>query len=777
MDILQEAVERKLISFDDEGKFITYIHQNRKRNFQNTEEKVQAETFCRLIIEYGYSEKRIQQFVPVKMGSDTREADIFVYHDDECLQPYIVVECKSPDVSELEFQEAVKQAKSYAHAKAGITKFIWVTKGNKQEFYRFSKDTEKVTIESDIPYYGETDVKKYRFAKGGHYFDKVKGKEEKIRTGEIRPVAESELTRIFKQAHDALWAGGELNPSQAFDELDKLIFCKVWDERTTKKGEPYKFQIYGNPENKDKKDENAENLKALKERVQSLYDKGKDKDPEIFNKPIDLSVERIKTVVEYFQEINFTETDLDSKGKAFETFLGTYFRGEFGQYFTPRNVVKFAVEVLPITNEHRVLDTSCGSGGFLLYVLDKVRRQADKYFPEHETDVKDNRDWYSYWHTFAEKNLYGIEINDQISRVAKMNMIIHDDGHTNVVTYDGLFQIDHIADVKDNKGFAENSFDFIVTNPPFGSIVKQSEKSYMQVDRRTAPYYEFALKEMNWIDAKIRGKHTATGRENQSTEVLFIEQCHKFLKEGGYLAVVVPDGILTNSSSQYVRDNIEEKFRIVGVVSLPQTAFTNTGAGVKSSVLFLRKHKREVTEQIRNKKLGMQDELAKDANLEKTLGDWEKEKKDKLKPLKSKDEETEAKRKAVSEEYGEKISNFKEDLEERYQTAKQKELLDYPIFMAIADNIGYDAAGKNTYKIINREESKAANGDKIITEIQENDLFTAKVSKTYRFESGKEIEMLSKEEILPETGIVGELNRFILSIEEGKDSFFVSALS
>lgn len=769
MDILQKAIEKNLIALDEEKKYITYVRQNKKRNFQNPEEKVQAETFCRLVLEYGYSAERIEMFFPVKMGVSVKEADIIVYADDERTKPYIIVECKSPEVSEMEFKQAVDQAFSYAYALSGTTKFIWVTKGNKQEFYRFDKEKNKRTIEADLPYYGESDAKKYKYAKGGFYTDKIKGKEEKVRTDDIKPVAESELTRIFKQAHDALWAGGELNPSQAFDELDKLIFCKVWDERNAKKGAPYQFQIFS------EFDDDAKNLEALKKRIFALYDKGKDKDPEIFNKPIDLSVERIKTVVEYFQSISFSETDLDSKGKAFETFLGAYFRGEFGQYFTPRNVVKFAVEVLPITNEHRVLDTSCGSGGFLLYVLDKVRRQADKEFDLD--NAKEAIEHYNYWHTFAEKNLFGIEINDQISRVAKMNMIIHDDGHTNVVTYDGLYQIDHIAKEKGNKGFAENSFDFIVTNPPFGSIVKQAEKAYMQIDKATAPYYNFALKETNWIDAKVKGKHTATGRENQSTEVLFIEQCHKFLSEGGYLAVVVPDGILTNSSSQYVRDGIEEKFRIVGVVSLPQTAFTNTGAGVKSSVLFLKKHAAETTERIRRTKRGLQDSLAKQTNLVKTFEAWEQEKKSLLKPLKAKDEETEIKRKEVSDEYAERVGAFKEDLEERYQLEKQNALPDYPILMAIADNIGYDAAGKNTYKIISREEYDDANGDKLVKEIQENDLFTVEIVRLKQLKDGKDTETTVRETILPDAGIVGELRRFIEAIDNGQDSFFASALS
>lgn len=770
MDTLQRAVERNLIAFDEEQKYITYLRQGKKRNFQNPEEKVQAETFCRLVLEYGYPVDSIEMFPPVPMGVAVKQADIIVYADEERVKPYIVVECKSPDVSEMEFKQAVEQAFSYAYAIAGTTKFIWITKGNKQEFYRFDKERNKRTSEADLPYFGQTDAKKYKYAKGGFYTDRIKGKEERIRTNDIEPVPESELTRIFKQAHDALWAGGELNPSQAFDELDKLIFCKVWDERNTKKGEAYKFQIFSEYE------DDAKNLEALRQRVFELYDKGKDKDPEIFNKPIDLSVERIKTVVEYFQGISFSKTDLDSKGKAFETFLGTYFRGEFGQYFTPRNVVKFAVEALPITNEHRVLDTSCGSGGFLLYVLDKVRRQADKYFDLDNPDEK--VDHYNYWHTFAEKNLFGIEINDQISRVAKMNMIIHDDGHTNVVTYDGLYQIDHIAEVKNNRGFRENSFDFIVTNPPFGSIVKQSEKAYMQVDKATAPYYNFALKETNWIDAKTKGKHTATGRENQSTEVLFIEQCHKFLKEGGYLAVVVPDGILTNSSSQYVRDSIEEKFRIVGIVSLPQTAFTNTGAGVKSSILFLKKHARATTEQIRDKKRGLQDRLAEETKLAQTFEAWERERKEKLKPLlKVKTEENDEKKKEISEEYGEKIDEFKEELEERYQAEKQRQLLDYPIFMAIADNIGYDAAGKNTYRILSREEYEDADGAKFIKETQQNDLFTVELVKRRELKDGKDTETTVSETVLPDAGIVGELRRFIEVIETGQDDFFVSALS
>ncbi|MFN3851676.1 MAG: N-6 DNA methylase [Spirosomataceae bacterium] len=746
MELIKEGIEKGIIKFDETQKFITYTFQNKKRNWSNPEEKVQAEAFCKLVLFYGYSEKRIRLYEPIKMGSTEKEADLIVYSDDELTQPYIVVECKNEDVTELEFQEAVKQAFSYAFALAGTTKFIWVTKGNKEEFYIFDKEKSSKETIPDLLAFGQNEAQKYRFAKGAYYLEKIKGADVKVKATELQATSEAELTRLFKQAHDALWAGGELNPSQAFDELDKLVFCKVWDERYTKKGEPYQFQVI-----KEKPEE-------LKERILKLYEKGKEKDKEVFNKPLELSAERIKVIVEYFQKVSFSETDLDSKGKAFETFLGSYFRGNFGQYFTPRNVVKFSVEVLPMNYESKVLDTSCGSGGFLLYCLDKIRKQADKLYDLN--NPKEAIEHYNHWHGFAEKNLFGIEISDQISRVAKMNMIIHDDGHTNVVQFDGLFPIEYIAKTTGNKGFAADSFDFIVTNPPFGSIVKQSEKSYMKVEQSTAPYYDFSLKDINWIDKQLKPNHLLTGRENQATEILFIEQCHKFLKAGGYLAVVIPDGILTNSSMAYVREGIEEKFRIVGVVSLPQTAFTHTGAGVKSSVMFLKKHTPETTLKIKQLKEQLAKEIAQERKLKVSIDKWNAEKKaiqNQLKKETNEDVKEIGNRKI--EELNEKINGFLEDLTELYETQKQSRLNDYPIFMAIAENIGYDATGKSSDKLLLSEEK----GNNIFREVRENDLFVYEVIK----ENQKEIV-----NIIPNTGIAGELKRFIEAIEAGTDSFF-----
>jgi len=169
--------------------------------------------------------------------------------------------------------------------------------------------------------------------------------------------------------------------------------------------------------------------------------------------------------------------------------------------------------------------------------MDNVREFAKENYDEREA--------WEHWHDFAQHNLYGIEINDQIARVCKMNMIIHDDGHTNVISTDALQDFKEINDI--HKGFEKDHFDIVLTNPPFGATVKETEKDYLD-------NYEL-------------GKNKKT----QKTEILFVEKVIDFVKPGtGRIGIVLPDGILTNSSLQYVRDLIMERCRILAVISLPQ---------------------------------------------------------------------------------------------------------------------------------------------------------------------------------------------------------------
>ena len=364
--MIYEGVRKRLIRFSDDQSTITYISQNITRNYNNPEERIQAEIFCELVLKYNYPVNQVRQYVKVTIGSTVKEADIIVYNDSECRKPHIIVECKKAETSEMEFRQAVRQAYAYAYATAGSVKYIWVTSGIKNEYYAFDKEVDSRESVTDIPQYQVNKLSNYKFAKnGGTTKDGQK-------LFPLIKVSEFELTNRFKQAHQALWGGGELNPSEAFDELDKLIFCKIYDENKMRRnGEPYDFQIIKiEPKSRSKQDiekADKETSQELLRRIIALYEEGKIKnerrnDPEIFREGIKLNAAKVRTVVGYLEGIDLQNTDLDSKGRAFETFMGSFFRGDFGQYFTPRNIVSFIVDSLPIKMNDRVLDTSCGSG-------------------------------------------------------------------------------------------------------------------------------------------------------------------------------------------------------------------------------------------------------------------------------------------------------------------------------------------------------------------------------------------------------------------------------
>lgn len=487
-----------------------------------------------------------------------------------------------------------------------------------------------------------------------------------------------------------------------------MIFCKIWDERKEDRedGDPYAFQVIT-------EDTPEQTNAALLKRLKDLYAEGRKQAPEVFKDDIRLSPAKVRTVVSYLEDVNLTETDLDSKGRAFETFMTSFFRGNFGQFFTPRAVVKFIVDVLPIASNWRVLDTSCGSGGFLLHALDKVRKAAEKKYGATTIGC------YKSWHGFAQERLFGIEINEQIARTAKMNMIIHDDGHTNVVAADGLQPIGDIAAKSGNRGFKDESFDCIITNPPFGSTIKQTEHAYLGL-------YGLAERGVDWLNPKSK----AAQRPGVSSEILFIEQCWHFLVEGGYLAIVIPDGILTNASLQYVRDWMMEKFRVLAVVSLPQITFMSTGAGVKSSVLFLRKRTKRETEKLRADKESLQRKIAERGQLVERLAEIDKtrkvelaklDKRTEFAALKPKERKEIPEYKAAADQIAvvaeKSVAELRDKLDSEYKSAAAEAFPDEDIFMAIADDIGFDATGKPT-KVNELDEIGAALADFINEEAE-----------------------------------------------------------
>ncbi len=534
-DFLHIGEQKGYIERLNEGTTVHYIVPDKKYRFTDPEEKIRARFYVELIELFQYSENRIDLEVRVPRRTPSDLADIVVFQDDEKKNPFIVVECKKDEISDAEFEQAIEQAFGncnslgghYAVVVAGNTRRSFDVKG-----YKPGERTENIIADPPIGY-GK--VQEWRYLKG-------------IPRSEPSVIERGDLIRVLEKCHDTLWQGGKFAPTQAFDELAKILFIKIRDEKKLRrKGEPYDFQI-----------KTHEKPKSVANRINALYQEAKAQDPEVFTENIEIDENRLFSVVSYLQGISLNQTDLDVKGIAFERFLGNFFKGEIGQFFTPREVVEFMVDMVTPHHEELVLDPACGSGGFLLHAMDYIRKQASDYYDE------ESREHYIHWHDFAEKRLFGIEVNDSIARVAKMNMIIHDDGHSNVISNDALVGFDMLYN--QHSSFEKARFDVILTNPPFGAIIKQTELPYLE-------NYELGR-----------------GNASQKTEILFLERCFDFLKWGtGKLAIILPDGILTNSSLQYVRDYIERHFQILAVVSLPQIAFSHYGAGVKTSILFLRK--------------------------------------------------------------------------------------------------------------------------------------------------------------------------------------------
>ncbi len=706
---LKHAINDGLVKIIGEGKTerIHYIAAAHSERWADPEEKVRAEFWAELIYNYEYRPERIRFEVKVPRRTPNDLADLVIYgdKDDELKAPYFVFECKRADVSDAEFAQSIEQA---CGNRANLdAKFCGAVAGLTRRFLRFDKfppgERDKNHIQMPVRY-GKPP--QWRFYKGGFRIESG----QRVAATDLPAIPREELRAAIRKCHQSLWEGGRRSPIAAFGEFCKLIFVKHRDEKDTTRqdGEPYTFQR--------KSEETAEDLAA---RIYKLYAHEQELEPDVFTDKINVEPPVLAQCVEHLEGISLDRTELDTKGVAFEEFMGGFFKGDFGQYFTPRELIGFAVEVLDPEKKQLVLDPACGSGGFLLYALDHVRREADRRFPKHSTDAKQAKDHWTYWHDFAEKNLFGVEINEELARVAKMNMIIHDDGHTNIIGHDAL---DFFTRPKNAEGepkgenrnylydrnekLRAGKFDLILTNPPFGSVVKRTEKGEGYLEQFDLRNYlgksstkgddegDGGGEEGKAEGGAKRGGKNAKERASIKTEILFLERVHSFLKPGtGRTAIVLPDGILTNSSLQGVRDWLLEHFQLLAVVSLPQFAFAHYDAGVKASLVFLRRLKD-----------------------------------------------------------GETVPD------------------DAPIFMALAENIGYDATGRKTFAVTTEQPGEEKEKGQGRIERQSCDLFDFRVHYEWSVANPKKPQWSERHrEIIPDTGLVAQWRAF----EKDAAPFFV----
>lgn len=545
LSLIEEAKHRGYLEFNKDRSTITYLCGRRySDDFTDPEEKVRAWVYSWLIISKGYPAHHIEveRLVPRRTPSDW--ADIVVFCDADRTDPYLVVEAKEENCSEADWRQAIEQGFGYANS-LRTTRYLLVDRG-------------RDSILFDIQNYPPTERQRNRLGDrtslAANYgiaqqFRLVAG-----HTNDIGSIGPRKLETYIRRAHAAIWAGGRRDPLTAFDEWSKLLFAKIWDERHTPNGEYRHFQVSPN-----------ETIAQTASRVRNRFQEARRGDPSIFmDDRIRLPDDKIAEVVQIIEQIGFTLCDIDALGTAFEHFFSAVFRGELGQYFTRRELVRFVCGVLRPKDTDFVLDPTAGSGGFLLETLIQVWHFIDDNYAGQAEAERRRID-------FALHHLYGIEIHPTLSRVCKTNLLIHKDGHTNIEAerscLDSTFSNPNLR--------ADGSiFTLVVGNPPFGDEVREGDRD--RLGEGTLTNFELSH-----------------GYRQISSELIIVEQGLKFLVPGGRLGMVMPDGALNNSGENSrcptFRRFLLKNAKIEMIVSLPDYAFRKAGAQNKTSLLFLRK--------------------------------------------------------------------------------------------------------------------------------------------------------------------------------------------
>ncbi len=422
-----------------------------------------------------------------------------------------------------------------------------------------------------------------------------------------RKPANDSLIRTFKRCHDYIY-GNEGMKKTAFWELLNLIFCKIYDEKRrfmpSPNGESYRRKFWVGV----KEQNSEEGLKEISKRIKRIFEDLKT-DPlfsEVFdgNEQINLSDRGLAFVAGELAKYSFLDATVDVKGTAYETIVSNTLKQEAGQFFTPRNLIRCMVEMMDPTENMRVLDPACGSGGFLTVVLDHVRKKiTEEMYPElsglYLAEKYNSYEVNERVKNYAEKMIFGFDFDPDLKKAARMNMVMAGDGHANIFNINSLDypqgpRTDELEKIKETiqrsiansndrnvpyeTDDAREKFDLIFTNPPFGAKV--------EVDFEISKRYELGH---NWSkDTNGNFIMSNNASSGEAPEVLFIEQCYNFLKPGGRLAIVLPDGLLGNPNTEYVRDWILKRFKLLASIDLPVETFLPQ-VGVQASLLFLQK--------------------------------------------------------------------------------------------------------------------------------------------------------------------------------------------
>lgn len=562
----------QLVATLPDGKICDFIDQKVRND--TPEEYVRQNIERRLVLELGYLPEQIEVEYPIKQGSKTVRVDLAIFregvqHEQENV--WIIIECKRDSVQPSASKDGIGQLKSYMAACDNSEWGMW-TNGKQKSVFRRIKTEEGVVFEepNDIP------------SKDGN-IDEV----DRPTREALKNAVGDNLLFSFKICHDHIYVTDGLQKQPAFFELLKVIFCKIHDERNF----PNPLEFYATAKEKKTNDGRL----TVFNRISKVFEAVKRQYPAIFdaNDSIKLQPRSLSYIIGELQRYSFLSTNIDVKGKAYEELVGANLRGDRGEFFTPRNVQKMTIKMLEPKVTDRILDQSCGTGGFLVIAMNEVIELLEKQagVTEHSNSWM-HEALNSRIRETAERNFFGIDINPDLVKATKMNMVMNNDGSGNIFRQDSLLH-PHQWESEFKEKFAkalginsadlrnQNSlghFDVIATNPPFGSKLPIK-------DEETLKQYQLGH---IWRETETGWEPTEQLQTSAPPEILFIERCWQFLRPGGRMGIVLPDAILGAPGLAYVRHWMIKHCRIVASIDLHPDTF-QPFTGVKTSLLILQK--------------------------------------------------------------------------------------------------------------------------------------------------------------------------------------------
>ena len=497
------------------------------------EENVRQRWLRSLVEEYGYASSDLGVEVTITMGKARKRADIVVYrenapHSQDNIE--IVVETKRDDALLSDAAGGVDQLHSYMAACATCRHGLWI--GGERAAYE--KTTDGIIRIHDIPRRG-----------AGDYAPPTRSE----------LLGSHELKSVFRRCHNYIYANAGLQKAEAFHELLKLIFCKNYDEE-----ESADLRFVVGPREQGN---TSGQRRLLEDRLGPLFADVIARYPFIFDEDRDalrLEPDVAAYVVSELQFTSLLNTETDVKGEAYEELVGSNLRGDRGEFFTPRNVCDMAVKMAMALHAPdrltslRVLDCCCGTGGFLVSWLNNLQRALLSQERSRSGIGTPEQRARQRVRDVCTRHLFGLDINPDLVKTCQMNLVLHGDGATNVHRANSVHSPGEWSGEARQK-IPYGQIDVVLTNPPFGGLAKV-------MDRHVLANYELPA----WDRQKAL--------TSMASERLFVEAAMRFLKPGGYLLIVLPDGILNNQNAKEVRSWLLRRARLVAVVDLPSTTFS-----------------------------------------------------------------------------------------------------------------------------------------------------------------------------------------------------------